>query len=228
MKKSKLNPKVDEFLNEAEKWHDELEKLRMILLDCQLDEELKWRHPCYCFENRNIALIGGFKEYCSISFFKGALLKDDNEVLVAPGENTQSAKLIKFTNVREITEMESILKAYVYEAIEVEKSGLKVNFKDNQKPVPKEFQNILDEVTALKTAFDVLTPGRQKAYILYFSAAKQSKTRESRVRKYSQRILDGKGLNDCICGFSKKCQPATAHTNISKRKLLNSYFFIYL
>jgi uncharacterized protein YdeI (YjbR/CyaY-like superfamily) len=194
---NRMNPKVDEFLSKAKKWQEEFEKLRMIILDCQLTEELKWGVPCYTFEKRNIVLIHGFKEYCALLFVKGALLNDAKGILITQTENTQAARQIRFTNVREIVEMEPILKAYIYEAIEVEKAGLKVNFKETAEfIIAEEFQHKLDEIPALKTAFDALTPGRQRAYILYFSAAKQSKTRESRVEKYMQKILDGKGLND--------------------------------
>jgi uncharacterized protein YdeI (YjbR/CyaY-like superfamily) len=199
-----MNPKVDEYLSKAKRWQEEMEKLRMIILDCQLNEELKWRIPCYTFQKNNIVMIQGFKEYCALGFFKGALLNDANGILIKPGENTQTGRQIRFNNVREIVEMEPILKAYIYEAIEVEKAGLKVNFKKNPEPIPEEFQNKLDEIPALKTAFYALTPGRQRAYILYFSAPKQSKTRESRVEKCMQQILNGKGLNDCTCGLSQK------------------------
>ncbi len=197
MTKSKMNPKVDVYLSKAKKWQEEFEKLRMIILDCQLTEELKWGVPCYTFQKSNIVLIHGFKEYCALLFFKGALLNDANGILIQQTENVQAARQIRFTNVREIVEMETILKAYIYEAIEVEKAGLKVNFKKTTEfKIPEEFQNKLDEIPALKTAFDALTPGRQRAYILYFSAPKQSKTRESRVEKCMQQILNGKGLND--------------------------------
>jgi len=192
-----MNPKVDVYLSKAKKWQEELKKLRMIILDCQLTEELKWGKPCYTFQKRNIVVIIPLKEYCALLFFKGALLNDANGILIKPGENTQAGRQIRFTNVREIVEMETILKAYIYEAIEVEKAGLKVNFKKNTELIiPEEFKNKLDEIPALKTAFDALTPGRQRAYILYFSAPKQSKTRESRVEKCMQQILNGKGLND--------------------------------
>jgi uncharacterized protein YdeI (YjbR/CyaY-like superfamily) len=191
-----MNPMVNVFLSKAKKWQEEFEKLRMIILDCQLTEELKWGKPCYTFQKSNIVIIQGFKEYCALMFCKGALLNDPNGILKKPGENTQAARQIRFTNVREIVEMEPTLKAYIYEAIEAEKAGLKVNFKKNPEPTPEELQNKLDEIPALKTAFDALTPGRQRAYILYFSAAKQSKTRESRVEKCMQQILNGKGLDD--------------------------------
>jgi uncharacterized protein YdeI (YjbR/CyaY-like superfamily) len=194
---NKMNPKVDVFLSKAEKWQEELEKLRTIVLDCQLTEELKWGKPCYTFQKSNIVIIQGFKEYCALLFFKGALLNDANGILIKPGKNTQAGRQIRFTNAREIVEMEPILKTYIYEAIEVEKAGLKVNFKKTTEfIIPEEFQKKLDEIPALKTAFDALTPGRQRAYILYFSAPKQSKTRASRVEKCMQQILNGKGLND--------------------------------
>ena len=192
-----MNPKVDFYFSKAKKWQEELEQLRMIVLDCGLTEELKWGVPCYTFQKSNIVLIHVFKEYCALLFFKGALLNDANGILIQQTKNVQAARQIRFTNVREIVKMKPILKAYVYEAIEVEKAGLKVNFKENTELIiPEEFQNKLDEIPALKTAFDALTPGRQRAYVLYFSAPKQSKTRESRVEKCMQQILNGKGLND--------------------------------
>ncbi len=191
-----MNPKVDGYLRRTKKWQEEFKKLRRIILDCQLTEELKWGKPCYSFQKSNIVIIQGFKEFCALLFCKGALLNDANGILKKPGENTQAARRIPFTNVREIVEMEPILKAYIYEAMEVETAGLEVNFKKNPEPIPEELQNKLDEIPALKTAFDALTPGRQRAYILYFSAPKQSKTRESRVEKCMQQILNGKGLDD--------------------------------
>lgn len=197
MTNSRMNPKVDEFLSKAKKWKEEFEKLRNIVLDCELTEEFKWMHPCYTFEKKNIVLIHGFKEYCALLFHKGALLKDAHGILIQQTENVQSARQIRFTNVQEIAEMETILKAYIYEAIEVEKAGLEVNFKKNTEfIIPEELQNKFDENPDLKTAFEALTPGRQRAYILYFSQPKQSKTRQSRVEKYMQQILGGKGLND--------------------------------
>ncbi|MCL6600687.1 YdeI/OmpD-associated family protein [Alicyclobacillus macrosporangiidus] len=197
MTNSRMNPKVDEFLSKAKKWREEYEKLRSIVLDCELTEEFKWMHPCYTFEKKNIVLIHGFKEYCALLFFKGALLQDAHGILIQQTENVQAARQIRFTNVQEIVEMETILKAYIYEAIEVEKAGLEVNFKKNTDfIIPEELQNKFDEIPALKTAFEALTPGRQRAYILYFSEPKQSKTRQSRVEKCIQQILNGKGLND--------------------------------
>ena len=192
-----MNPKVDWFFSKDIQWQKEYEKLRNIILDCGLIEELKWGCPCYTFENTNIVLIHGFKEYCALLFFKGALLSDPNGILIQQTKNVQSARQIRFTNVREIIKMEKILKAYVYEAIEVERAGLKVKLKNTSEfKVPEEFQKRLDKNSALKKAFDALTPGRQRAYIFYFSQAKQSKTREARVEKYLKQILNGKGLDD--------------------------------
>jgi uncharacterized protein YdeI (YjbR/CyaY-like superfamily) len=191
------NPKVDFYFNKAKQWQQEFEKLRMLMLDCGLTEELKWGCPCYRFEKGNIVLIHGFKEYCALLFFKGALLNDANGILIQQTENVQAARQIRFTSVRQIVKMKPIVKAYIYEAIEVEKAGLKVNLKKTTEfKLPEEFKNKLTEVPALKTAFNKLTPGRQRAYILHFSAPKQSKTRESRIEKCTQQILNGKGLND--------------------------------
>ncbi|WP_342605645.1 YdeI family protein [Peribacillus sp. FSL E2-0159] len=192
-----MNPKVDEFLSKAKKWKEEYETLRNIVLDCELTEEFKWMHPCYTFEKKNIVLIHGFKEYCALLFHKGALLQDAHGVLIQQTENVQGARQIRFTNVQEIVATETILKAYIHEAIEVEKAGLEVKFKKNTEfIIPEELQNKFDETPPLKTAFEALTPGRQRAYILYFSQPKQSKTRESRVEKFMQNILNGKGLKD--------------------------------
>lgn len=192
-----MNPKVDWYFNKAEKWQKEIEKLRMIVLDCDLIEELKWGCPCYTFQKKNIVLIHVFKEYCALLFFKGALLKDTHGILIQQTENVQAARQVRFTSVREIVKLEKILKAYIYEAVEVEEAGLKVSFKKTSDfEIPDEFQNKLDEIPGLKTAFDSLTPGRQRAYIFYFSSAKQSKTREARVEKCMPKILDGKGLDD--------------------------------
>ena len=192
-----MNPKVDWFFAKDTHWQKEYEKLRKIILDCGLIEELKWGCPCYIFENTNIVLIHGFKEYCALLFFKGALLNDPNDLLIQQTKNVQSARQIRFTNAREIVKMEKILKAYVYEAIEVERAGLKVKLKKTSEfKIPEEFQKRLDKSTALKKAFDALTPGRQRAYIFYFSQAKQSKTREARVEKYLKQILNGKGIDD--------------------------------
>src|SRR5213593_1640808 len=191
---NKMNPKVDGYLRKAKKWQEEMKKLRRISLDCGLTEELKWGKPCYTFQKSNIVIIQGFKEFCALLFCKGALLKDRHGILKKFG--WQAARRIPFSNVGEIVEMEPILKVYIHEAIEAEKAGLKVNYKKNPEPIPEELQNKLDEIPALKTAFDALTPGRQRGYILYFSGAKQSKTRASRVKKCMPQILKGKGLND--------------------------------
>ena len=192
-----MNPKVDWFFSKDTTWQKEYEKLRTIVLDCGMNEELKWGCPCYTFQKTNVVLIHGFKEYCALLFFKGALLNDPNGILIQQTENVQSARQIRFTNVREIVKMQRTLKAYIHEAIEVEKAGLKVTLKKTSEyKIPEEFQEKLTKNPALKTAFYELTPGRQRAYLFYFSQPKQSKTRESRIEKYTQQILDGKGLDD--------------------------------
>ncbi len=197
MTKSIMNPKVDFYFDKNKKWQKEIEQLRLIILDCGLTEELKWGCPSYAFQNSNIVLIHVFKEYCALLFFKGALLKDDNNILIQQTKNVQAARQARFTNVKEITKMQRTLKTYIYEAIEVEKAGLKVNLKKTTEfPMPEEFRIELDKKAALKKAFKALTPGRQRGYLLYFSAAKQSKTRESRIEKYIPQILEGKGLDD--------------------------------
>ncbi|CAD0001902.1 YdeI/OmpD-associated family protein [Flavobacterium chungangense] len=192
-----MNPKVDFYFSKNEKWQNETEKLRAIVLDCQLYEELKWGVPCYTFQENNIVLIHDFKEYCALLFFKGALLKDTDNILIQQTANVQLARQIRFTNIQEIIQQESTLKAYIYEAIEVEKAGLKFTFKKTEEfKITEEFQKKLDENPNLKTAFEALTPGRQRAYMLYFSAPKQSKTRVARIEKCTPQILYGKGLND--------------------------------
>jgi len=192
-----MNPKVDGLLKKAKKWQEEFETLREIVLDSPLTEEVKWGQACYTSDGRNVVLIHGFKEYCALLFFKGALLKDPKAILIQQTENVQSARQIRFTNVREIVEMKLILKAYIHEAIQVEKAGLKVKLKKTSDfKVPEEFQKKLDRNPALKKAFAALTPGRQRGYLFYFSAAKQSKTREARAEKCMPQILMGKGLDD--------------------------------
>lgn len=206
-----MNPKVDWYFSKnnlpagkAGKWQEEIEALRTIVLDCLpagqaggLTEELKWGCPCYTYKERNIVLIHVFKEYCALLFFKGSLLKDPKGILVQQTENVQAARQIRFTNVREIVKMKPILKAYIYEAIEVEKAGLKVPLKKTKEfKMPEEFRNRLEKLPALKKAFYSLTPGRQRGYLLHFSSAKQSKTREARIEKYTRQILNGKGLDD--------------------------------
>ena len=192
-----MNPKIDFYFSKAKMWQKELEKLRMIILDCGLTEELKWGVPCYTVQKSNIVLLHVFKEYCAVLFFKGALLHDANGILIQQTENVQATRQIRFTNVREIVKKGRILKTYIYEAIEVEKAGLKVELKKaTDYPITEEFKKKLDKIPALKTAFEALTPGRQRGYMLYFSVPKQSKTRESRVETCMQQILKGKGLND--------------------------------
>ncbi|TGM96949.1 YdeI/OmpD-associated family protein [Leptospira yasudae] len=192
-----MNAKVDAFLAKTKQWKKEFEQLRAIILECGLTEEFKWGNPCYTIGKGNVVLIHGFKEYCALLFFKGALLKDPKGILVIQSENVQSARQIRFTNVQEIVKKKSVLKTYVKEAAEVEKAGLKVDFKKTKDfKVPDEFLNPLEDNPALKAAFDALTPGRQRGYLLHFAAPKQSKTRESRVEKCIPLILKGKGLND--------------------------------
>jgi len=192
-----MNPKVDWFFNKATKWQEEVKQLRTVALDCNLVEELKWGCPCYTFEKSNIVLIHTFKDYCAFLFFKGALLKDAKSILIQQTENVQAARQIRFTTVQEIVKMKRTLKTYIFEAIEVEEAGLKVPLKKaTEFKMPEEFEDKLKKKPALKKAFYALTPGRQRGYLLYFSSAKQSKTRESRVEKYTQQILDGKGLED--------------------------------
>ena len=192
-----MNPKVDWYFTKAEKWQKEFEQLRTIILSCGLTEELKWGNPCYTIDGSNIVLLHGFKEYCAVLFFKGSLLKDAENILIQQTKNVQVPRKARFTNVKEITKIKATLKAYIYEAIEVEKAGVKVDLKKTKEyKIPEEFQKKLDENPHLNKAFKALTPGRQRGYLLYFSAPKQSKTRESRIEKYTQPILNGKGLTD--------------------------------
>jgi len=192
-----MNPKVDFYFDKDTKWQKEEEQLRKIVLSCGLEEELKWGHPCYTSEKRNIVLIHAFKEYCALLFFKGALMNDPNGILIQQTENVQVGRQVRFTNLKEIVKLAPTLKAYIYEAIEIEKAGLKVKLKKTTEfPMPEEFKKILNKNAALKTAFKALTPGRQRGYLLYFSQAKQSTTREARIEKYTKAILNGKGLND--------------------------------
>jgi len=192
-----MNPDVDFYFDKETKWQKEIEQLRTIALDCGLEEKLKWGCPCYTLQESNVVLIHVFKEYCALLFFKGALLNDANGILIQQTKNVQAARQVRFTNVQEIVKMKKILKACIYEAIEVEKAGLKVTLKKTAAyDVPEEFQKVLNKNAALKAAFKALTPGRQRAYLLYFSQAKQSKTREERIKKYVPLILKGKGLND--------------------------------
>lgn len=192
-----MNPEIDEIVNKAKQWKDEISRLRVILLESGLIEEKKWWQPCYTFEGKNIAIIGSFKEYCSLSFFKGALLKDKQKILVSPGENSQSVKLVKLTGLAQINKLESTLKSYIKEAIKNEKDGLKINFKSiTEHTLPEELQEKFKQNPAFEKAFKALTPGRQRAYILTISSAKQTQTRFARIEKYMPQIMAGKGLND--------------------------------
>jgi uncharacterized protein YdeI (YjbR/CyaY-like superfamily) len=192
-----MNPEVDWFFNKATKWQEAYELLRDLVLECCLTEELKWGCPCYTLEKTNVVLIHGFKDYCALLFMKGALLKDPEKILVQQTENVQAARQIRFTSANQISKMRPVLKRYIKEAIAVEKAGLKVEMKStNQFSMPQEFQTVLDEMPELKTAFEKLTPGRQRGYLLYFSAARQTKTREMRIEKHIEKILAGKGLED--------------------------------
>jgi uncharacterized protein YdeI (YjbR/CyaY-like superfamily) len=200
-----MNPSVDEFLEKTDKWKVELTVLRNIMLDCQLIETLKWGQPCYMFNKTNVVILANFKESCAVSFLKGALLSDTENLLVKPGENSQSGRFLRFKSVDEIIEKEAIIKAYVFEAIEVEKAGLKVAPRDPEsEPLIPELTQRFEENPTLKTAFEALTPGRQRAYNLFFNAAKQSATRLSRIDSYTERIMNRKGINDCVCGLSKR------------------------
>lgn len=192
-----MNPKVEQFLSKAKKWQDEMTLLREMVLECNLEEDFKWMHPCYTLDNANIVLIHGFKEYCALLFFKGVLLKDEKGILIQQTENVQDRRQLRFKSVEEIQKLESVIKEYILEAIAIEKAGLKVVLKTTSEyKMPEEFQIVLEEMPELKTAFYKLTPGRQKGYLLYFSAAKQAKTREARIEKYIEKILTGKGLDD--------------------------------
>jgi len=194
---AKMNPRVDAYISEATQWREETRKLRAILLDCGLTEELKWGKPCYAFEGSNVVVIQGFKAYCALLFFKGVLLKDPKGILVKTGENTRVGRQIRFTDAREIVKMESTLKAYIQQAIEVEKAGLKVDPEEEPKlNIPNELRKKMAAMPAFKKAFYALTPGRQRAYGFYFSGAKQSQTREARIEKCLPQILKGKGLYD--------------------------------
>ncbi len=200
-----MNPKVELYFSKAKKWQEELLQLRTIVLDCMLTEDFKWGNPCYTFQNNNVLLIHAFKEYCAVLFFKGALLNDANGILIQQTKNVQSGRQIRFISVKEIVKMEKVLKAYIFEAIEVEKAGLKVELKKHEDfNIPEEFEKLLKKNATLKKAFNALTPGRQRGYYLYFAAPKQSATRITRIEKFTQQIINGKGLTDCTCGLSQK------------------------
>ena len=200
-----MNPTADKYFLDAPQWQEELIQLRKIVLSSQLTEMIKWGVPCYVFQESNVVLLGSFKAFCSISFFKGSLMNDANGILAKPGENSQSVRMIKFTHSDQIRELEPIIKAYILEAIEIEKTGAKpILDKSAELAFPAELLQILDQDAAFKAAFKALTPGRQRGYNLFFTAAKQPATRITRIEKYRQQILDGKGINDCTCGLSKK------------------------
>ncbi|GGG51674.1 YdeI/OmpD-associated family protein [Epilithonimonas arachidiradicis] len=191
-----MNSKVDDHINQSKQWKDEMNALRIIILDCQLAEDFKWGKPCYSFQGKNIVIIQGFKDYFALMFFKGGLMKDSQNLLVKMGENTQAGRQMRFQNVQDILDKKSIIKDYIFEAVEIEERGEKVEIKREATPVPEEFQIKLNENSKLKSAFESLTPGRQRAYLIHFSAPKQSKTRESRIEKSIPNILKGKGMND--------------------------------
>lgn len=200
-----LNPKVNDFMTNLKNWKPEMEKLRSLILETGLQEDFKWMHPCYTLNNSNIVLIHGFKDYCAILFNKGVLLKDEENLLIQQTENVQTARQIRFTNIKEILNLESTIKAYIFEAIEIEKAGLKVELKKHEDFIlPEELNSDFVKNPDFKKAFQSLTPGRQRAYILHFSGSKQSSTRQNRIENYKQRILNGKGINDCVCGLSKR------------------------
>ena len=200
-----MNPQVDEYLDRLQRWSEELAVLRTIALECMLTETIKWGVPCYTYQDANLLMLGSFKEYCCISFFKGVLMSDPHGILSSPGENSQSVRMVKFTSLQEIIKLNPILKKYIYEAIEVENMGLKVEVKKlTDIEFADELIQVLSQDSVFKTAFEALTPGRQRAYNLFFTAAKQPSTRISRIEKYRQQILDGKGINDCTCGLSKR------------------------
>jgi len=200
-----MNPKVDEFLRNTKQWKSELLALQAIALECGLTEEWKWKQPCYTYKGKNVAILGGFKDNCVFSFVKGVLLSDTDKILVKPGENSQSVRFIRFTSLEQILRLRDSIKAYIFEAIELEKLDVKVVLKDNTKlTFVQELQDKISDMPAFKNAFEALTPGRQRAYNMYFEAAKQAKTRVARIEQYTDRILKGKGINDCICGMSKR------------------------
>lgn len=200
-----MNPSVDEFLEKIDKWQSELSLVRNILLDCQLVETIKWGQPCYMLNKTNVVILANFKESCAVSFLKGALLSDSENLLVKPGENSQSGRFLRFKSEEEIRALEPIIKSYIFEAIEIEKAGLKIPQRAvDSEPISSELLQRFEENPALKNAFESLTPGRQRAYNMFFSAAKQAATRFSRIDSYTERILNKKGMNDCVCGLSKK------------------------
>lgn len=217
--KKKMNPNVDDFLQREERWKNELSLLRSILLDCMLTEAFKWKQPCYTFQQKNVAILGGFKEFCVLSFFKGALLSDTDNLLEKQGENTQSGRIMRFTNVEQISAVEASIRSYIFEAIEIERAGLKLPERAPEDLIfVDELLEKLDANPTLKKAFYALTPGRQRAYNMFIASSKQANTRYARIDKYTTRILDGKGINDCICGLSKKMPGCDGSHKILKEK----------
>lgn len=215
-----MNPTITAYLNQAKTWQEEMKLLRSILLDCGMQEDLKWGKPCYSYQNTNLVIIQPFKDYCALGFFNGSLLSDPEKILIKPGKNTQGGRQIRFTCVKEIADRGPVLKQYVFEAIEAEKAGVKVQYKKTKDyDVPEELEVEMKKNPNLKSAFEALTPGRQRGYLLYFGGAKQSKTRVDRVKRYMPRILEGKGMGDCICGLSKR-YPACdgSHKQLEKKQ----------
>lgn len=199
-----MNEKVSAYIGKVKNWKAEMKALRAMLIEFPLTEELKWGKPCYALENSNIIIIQGFKEYCGLLFFKGALLKDAKGLLVKPGENTQGGRLLKFTSVQELNKLTTTIKSYIKEAIEIEKKGLKIEPINTELGLPEELLAQFKKSASFKKAFNALTPGRQRAYNMFFTAAKQAATRETRIEKYKGQIMSGKGINDCTCGLSQK------------------------
>lgn len=199
-----MNPALESYFGSDKNWHQEMNALRSLVLDCGLVEEFKWKQACYTFEGKNILIFGGFKEYCALNFFKGALLQDTEGILVQQTEHVQSGRQVRFTNVQEIIKLSPVLKNYIYEALEVEKAGIKVDFKQDQIALPAELLQKFEADPSFQEAFESLTPGRQKGYLLFFEGSKQAKTRDARIEKYKERIFDGKGIRDCVCGLSKR------------------------
>jgi len=198
-------PEVNQYIEDEAQWKEEMKLCRRLLLECGLTEEWKWKQPCYTYKNANVAIIGAFKSFCALSFFKGVLLQDTQKLLHKPGENSQSGRIFKFTDPTEILENEDLIKSYIFEAIEIEKQGLKVDFKQKKELIfPEEMDDIFNDDVEFKTAFEALTPGKKRGYNLFWTGAKQSETRKTRILKYRDRILDGKGIHDCVCGLSKR------------------------
>lgn len=200
-----MNADVEKYIENARNWSSEMRELRNLLLECGLEETYKWKQPCYTFRDKNVLIIGQFKAYCTLSFFKGSLMADPEKLMVSPGPNSQSVRMLRFTDSETIHEKRALIKSYVFEAIELEKSGAKVEKKETKSlDIPDELQEKMDNDTVFAEAFNGLTPGRQRGYVLYFNGAKQAQTRKDRIERYTDRILKGKGFHDCVCGLSRK------------------------